>query len=134
MRDGRTRKVERIERDESFSSYLEEWRGVIVILTGGDAGMEYELDRPNVSLGRGPGVDLEFEDSAMSREHAAVEFVGHGFRVRDLGSMNGMLVNGVDVKAGDLSSGDRFQIGEHVFQLVLEQRKREPRTYVVADA
>jgi pSer/pThr/pTyr-binding forkhead associated (FHA) protein len=70
----------------------------------------------------------------MSKEHAALEFSGGGIRLRDLGSMNGLRVNGGATKVADLKNGDRFQIGEHEFQFVLEQRRRQPRTYVLPDA
>jgi len=37
------------------------------------------------------------------------------------------------VQVAELEHGDRFQLGEHVFQLVLERRRREPRAYVLPD-
>jgi pSer/pThr/pTyr-binding forkhead associated (FHA) protein len=42
-------------------------------------------------------------------------------------------VNGALILASELKHGDRFQLGEHVFQFVLEQRRRDPRTYVLPD-
>ena len=33
----------------------------------------------------------------------------------------------------ELSSGDRVQVGARVFQLVLQERKREPRAWVVPE-
>jgi pSer/pThr/pTyr-binding forkhead associated (FHA) protein len=133
MRDGHTRKLDVGERDRGFADFLANWQPTVVVLSGDLAGAEHAIDRPNVSLGRGPGVELVFDDSAMSREHAALEFAGGGMRIRDLGSTNGMIVNGAPVRAADLKSGDRFQLGEHLFQFVLEKRKREPRTYVLPD-
>jgi pSer/pThr/pTyr-binding forkhead associated (FHA) protein len=43
-------------------------------------------------------------------------------------------VNGSEVQVAELEHGDRFQLGEHVFQLVIEQRRREPRAYVLPDS
>ena len=48
--------------------------------------------------------------------------------------MNGVQVNGAPVQVAELEHGDRFQLGEHVFQLVLERRRREPRAYLLPDA
>ena len=79
-------------------------------------------------------MDLAFEDSAMSREHAILEFSDGGFRIRDTGSTNGTQVNGETVKAANLNHGDRLRIGEHVFQFVLEKREPEPMIYVLPDA
>ena len=134
MRDGLTRKLAIGERDGGFTRFLAEFRASLVVLEGGVAGAEHEIERPLTSIGRGPGVDLAFPDAAMSREHARLEWGNGLLRLRDLGSMNGIRVNGAPVQAADLKHGDRFQLGEHVFQLVLEQRRREPRAYLLPDA
>jgi pSer/pThr/pTyr-binding forkhead associated (FHA) protein len=133
MRDGLTRRLEPNESKDSFSEFLARWRATIVVLSGADAGTEHDLQRPHVTLGRGPETDLCFDDPAMSREHAALEFTGSGFRIRDLGSMNGLLLNGGETRVGDLKNGDRFQLGEHVFQYLLEQSTHKPRAYVLPD-
>lgn len=134
MRDGRTRKLERPESDEGFEGWRARWRAVLVVLAGGAEGTEHPVEAAVVTLGRGPGVDVAFDDASMSREHAALEFASEGFRVRDLGSMNGTLLNGGEVLAAELKNGDRVQLGEHVLQFVLEERPRLPRTYVLPDA
>lgn len=133
MRDGLTRRLEPREQNDSFSDFLTRWRATIVILSGGDAGSEHDLQQPNITLGRGPDTDLTFDDESMSREHAALEFTGSGFRIRDLGSMNGVLLNGGETRVGDLKNGDRFQLGEHVFQYLLERCTRKPKAYVLPD-
>ena len=122
MGDNLTRKLEVRERDGGFPKFLERWRGALVVVSGGAAGTEFDLEEPKISLGRGPGVDLAFEDSAMSREHAVLEFAEGGFRIRDVGSTNGTLLNGDEVKSKGLTHGDRLQLGEHVFQFILEER------------
>ena len=134
MRDGLTRKLAAGERDTDMTRFLAEFRAVIVVLEGGVVGAEHEIESPRVSLGRGPGVDLAFPDPAMSKQHACVEWAGSQLRLRDLGSMNGVRVNGAQAQVADLKHGDRFQLGGHLFQLVLEQRRREPRAYVLPDA
>jgi len=134
MRDGLTRKLEIGEQDSGFTRFLAEFRASLVVLEGGVAGAEHEIVEPKTSIGRGPDVDLAFPDAAMSREHASLEWADGQLRLRDLGSMNGIRVNGAAVQVADLKHGDRFQLGEHVFQLVLEQRRREPRAYVLPDS
>jgi pSer/pThr/pTyr-binding forkhead associated (FHA) protein len=133
MRDGRTRKLEVVERDESFDAFLSKWRAIVVVLSGETAGTEFELSQPNVSIGRGVEAHWTFADDAMSKAHAALEFANGGIRLRDLGSMNGTRLNEGEVKAADLKNGDRFQLGQHVFQFVLEERPKQPRTYVLPD-
>jgi pSer/pThr/pTyr-binding forkhead associated (FHA) protein len=134
MRDGRTRKLASQAEGDGFASHCERWRAAIVVVEGGEAGAEFDLDRERITLGRGPGVELAFADDAMSRQHAALEFADGSFRIRDLGSMNGLRLNGAQVQAADLAHGDRFQLGEHVFRFLLEERRREPRTWVLPEA
>lgn len=134
MGDERTRKLERRQDGASLSEFLKSWKASLVVLSGEAAGSEFPLEKPSTSLGRGSEVELTFADEAMSRTHATVEYADGGFRVRDLGSSNGTFLNGDDVQAGDLANGDRIELGEHQFQFVLEERQRQPRTYVLPDA
>ena len=134
MRDGFTRKVETPERDLRFEDFAARWKATVVVLSGDGAGTERVLDLPQTSIGRGPGCDWSLDDETMSKEHATVEFTAGGFRLRDLGSMNGMSVNGSESKAANLENGDRFRLGDHEFQYVLEERSQAPRTWVLPDA
>ncbi len=133
MRDGRTREMDAAEGNAIFAEFLRKFQASLVRLAGGPKGTEYAIDREQVTLGRGPGVDLAFDDSAMSSQHAAVEFRSGGFQLRDLGSTNGTLLNGDAVQVGKLKHGDRFQLGEHLFQLVIEERDSDGSTYVLPD-
>jgi pSer/pThr/pTyr-binding forkhead associated (FHA) protein len=134
MRDGSTRKLRGSARSQGFSAFLASWRPAIVVLSGGAAGSEHALEQPSLSLGRGSDADVTFDDDSMSRVHAALEFVGGGFRIRDLGSANGVVLNGGRVEVGDLKHGDRFQLGRHLLQFLLEKREREPKAYVLPEA
>lgn len=134
MRDGGTRRIETPEAADAFTLFMQRWEATVVIVSGDAAGTEFPLQRRATSIGRGPDSDWAIEDDAMSREHAALEFVTKGFRIRDLGSMNGVLVNGAEVKVAVLKHGDRFQLGGHEFQFVLAERLREPKAYVLPDA
>ena len=132
MRDGYTRKIEREDLGQpDFLKFIASNQASIVVVSGADAGSEFLIDRPHTSIGRGDSVDVRLQDDALSSEHAAIEFTGDGFRLRDLGSMNGMLLNGGDVKAGDLKHGDRFQLGSRTFQFVVTTCEKRPRTWEV---
>ena len=123
MRDGRTRKLAGTVKASDFHEFRARYAASIVVIEGHDVGIQLPLDRERVVIGRGPGVDHAFGDAAMSRQHAAIEYARQGFRVQDLGSTNGVLVNGKSVQASDLRSGDRFQIGASTLQLVIEERE-----------
>ncbi|MEE8580477.1 MAG: FHA domain-containing protein [Myxococcota bacterium] len=134
MQDGQTRKLTRSGDSSAAKTFFDRYRAFLVSVAGTTAGNEYPLERDRVSLGRGPGVDLAFDDSTMSREHAAFELVEGGIRVRDMASTNGVLLNDSATLVAVLKNGDRIQIGEHVFQYVVEERERTPRTYVLPDS
>lgn len=131
--DIHTRRLDAEPTGRTFEDFLSGHRAALVVLSGVAAGSEFSLDRPKLSMGRGPGVDLAFDDTAMSREHGVLEFSGGEFRIRDLGSTNGIQLNDKPVKSGNLEHGDRVRMGEHVFQFVLEAVTPEPKTYVLTD-
>lgn len=70
-------------------------------------------------LGRDVSCDVELPDPSVSRRHARLEGAGDTFRVRDLGSTNGVLVNGEPVEEAAVGSGDRIKLG--VFELTLRR-------------
>ena len=131
MQDSKT--VERRAAGGGLAAFLYKKRAAIVLLGGAAKGMEYQLDQPKISLGRGPGVDLSFEDQTMSRVHATIEFSGEGFVLCDAGSTNGTLLNDAAIESARLKHGDRFQLGDHVFAYTVEERTREPQAYQLPD-
>jgi pSer/pThr/pTyr-binding forkhead associated (FHA) protein len=72
-------------------------------------GAKLRLDASFFVIGRGERIGIFHDDPSISREHAAIVIKKSGVRVRDLGSKNGVLLNGepigkyaeVDVKPGD---------------------------------
>lgn len=126
-----TRKLDSIAGHQSLADFLGAHRAALVVLSGPEAGREHPIDRDKLSIGRGPGVDLVFADTAMSREHAVIEFTDDGFRIRDLGSTNGVHHNGEAVQAATLAHGDRLMLGEHGFQYICEDVPVAPEVYVV---
>ena len=62
-------------------------------------------------VGRDPACDITYDDALLSRKHA--EFVASGDEVivRDLGSRNGVFVNGAKIAERTLRSGDIVQVG-----------------------
>jgi pSer/pThr/pTyr-binding forkhead associated (FHA) protein len=134
MRDGHTREsLESSSHRTSFADFIEVWNPSLIILSGGLQGTDYPIERASTLVGRGPGVDLAFDDETLSRQHASIEFADGGLRLRDLGSLNGVSINGGVVKSGELKHGDRFQLGDLAFQLILEERPRTPKIHYIAD-
>ena len=73
----------------------------------------YPLSRARVRVGRGRSNELVLHDPSVSREHAELVPAreGHGWRVRDLGSTNGVAVNGAKVQDQQLAPGDTITFG-----------------------
>ena len=85
-----------------------------------------ELRGDKMSLGRSGAADLCFADDAgLSRQHLAIERDGEGWAVRDLGSKNGTMLNGVRLTSrAVLKPGDRIMAGHLI--LVYDGRS-QPR-------
>ena len=128
MRDGRTRKHVK-PKANGIEKYLAGHEVKLVVTSGPGMGRNIAIDRECMTIGRGPGVDIVFDNPEMSRQHCAIEFSGGSFRIRDLGSTNGIVLNGRQTQAGDIKHGYRFEIGSQGFQFVVESRDSEPDTY-----
>ena len=74
-------------------------------------GTRHPLRAPGLVVGRGTEADLRINDPGVSRRH--IEFVvnGEDLEVVDLGSTNGMLVNGSKVGRAGLRDGTEVKIG-----------------------
>jgi len=89
---------------------------------------EFDLPRGTTLIGRSYDCHVTIEDPLVSRQHARIEVEGDRVTVFDLGSRNGVKVNGAGIKGSqDLRHGDRVRIGtqELVFTRV-EARPPEP--------
>jgi len=131
MRDGLTRKRRSHGGGGVASDLLRCCRTKLVLVNTAAAGAEYRIDRERVIIGRGPGVDLAFDDPDMSRQHASIEITDEGLQIRDLGSTNGLFLNGSPVRSAEIGNGDHFEIGSLRFQLVVEQRVEEPDVFEI---
>jgi pSer/pThr/pTyr-binding forkhead associated (FHA) protein len=70
-------------------------------------------------IGRAAGCDLRLDDGKVSRQHARVERRGQGVWIADLGSSNGVFVNGRRVgQPLRLAPGDRILIGDTSLEVV----------------
>jgi pSer/pThr/pTyr-binding forkhead associated (FHA) protein len=75
------------------------------------------LDKPVLLIGRHPECDIQIESRKVSRRHCCVALVADYLVVRDLGSTNGIRINGVRVVEGRLKPGDELTIGSHRYQV-----------------
>ena len=74
-------------------------------------GRSHELRKASVVIGRSKESDIRVSDPNVSRRHVEIRQEGATFWVVDLGSTNGISVNGRSVKRSKLEDGDRITLG-----------------------
>ncbi len=72
---------------------------------------EFTLSKATVSIGRATTSDIVLLDPTVSRSHARIERTPQGYEVVELGSANGIRVNGVALPRAVLSPGDVLTLG-----------------------
>jgi pSer/pThr/pTyr-binding forkhead associated (FHA) protein len=82
-------------------------------------GTRFELVKSSASIGRDATNDVVIlNDSKVSRLHAELQFRDGRWLLLDLGSRNGTIVNGRQVRQHPLKGGDKIQCGENIFVFV----------------
>ncbi len=85
-----------------------------------DGETRYEVRKAAVTLGRSEQNDIVITNSSVSGRHAELHRTREGrYRLSDLGSTNGTLVNGSRITAIDLNDGDLVEIAEIRLQFKL---------------
>ncbi len=84
------------------------------------------VDKPILLVGRHPECDIQIESRKISRRHCCIAQIDHFLVVRDLGSTNGIRINGVRVVEGRLKEGDELTIGHNRFKVRLDVGEAQP--------
>lgn len=85
-------------------------------------GRQYVLDGPVATIGRSKDCDCVIRDPNISRRHAELRRrEGGAWEIEDLGSTNGVEINGRRVSRGRLSPGDEVTLGTKTFVFDIEQ-------------
>lgn len=84
-------------------------------------GTRHQLSPPSVVIGRGVDADLRINDPGVSRKHIELVVDNAGITINDLGSTNGMLVNGQKVPTAAASDGTWIKIGNTTMTIRIEQ-------------
>ena len=103
---------------QNVISNLPKGEGILLILKGAGVGARYLLDAAQTKLGRDMSNEIILDDITVSRSHALIT-KSNGYRIKDLGSLNGSYVNAVAVKESAINAGDEVQIGKYHLTLFM---------------
>jgi two-component system cell cycle response regulator len=118
--------------NKDVKSAQKERRPALVSLRGELMAVPIPLERDQVIIGRAIEADVRLNDSRASRLHARItsemdpKTRDTVYRITDLGSTNGTLVNGELITEISLHDGDKIVIGDHLFRFdMLDEIDRE---------
>lgn len=86
------------------------------------------LHRPVLLVGRHAECDVRLDSAKISRRHCCLAMAYDRVLIRDLGSRNGVRVNGRVVEEARLHLGDELAIGPVLFRLELEPAEIRPNS------
>ena len=90
---------------------LEIPRCALLSLNGPRRGEEVIIERECFRIGKSPENDLVLADETVSREHCEIVRDDKGYLLRDLGSTNGTLLDGAEIREGYLRAGVVIRVG-----------------------
>ena len=107
-------------------------RPALVFLRGELLAVQIPLEREQVTLGRALDADIRINDSRASRLHARITTEvdetsdAVSYRLNDLDSTNGTILNGTRIDSAVLEDGDKFEIGDQLIRFeMLDEIDRE---------
>ena len=74
-------------------------------------GKQHTIDKGSVLIGRSKDCDIRLADPNVSRRHAELRQDGNAYWILDLGSTNGLTVNGRRQQRAKLANEDRITLG-----------------------
>ena len=86
---------------------------------GEQAGREFPISKPVITIGRARSNDITIRDELISRTHVRLRVAENGLIVEDTGSKNGTMVNSRRIDRTVLRDGDIVTLGgKHEFRYV----------------
>lgn len=91
----------------------------VVVYRDGKQELCVPITESGAGIGRDPGNAVQLPLPEISKKHAFLKRTSKGWHVKDLGSRNGLFVNGIKVPEAVLHEGARLRIGPYTL-LVIE--------------
>jgi pSer/pThr/pTyr-binding forkhead associated (FHA) protein len=98
------------------------WYAGLIIQNQGKLDRIISWDQDRLSAGRSRECEILLEQPEVSRRHVMFVREGERYQVRDLDSINGILVNGEKVRRRDLEVGDVVKIEEFELTFLLDRQ------------
>ncbi len=87
-------------------------RLALVVLSGEGRGEEFVMEGERLAIGKSSSNDIVLTHQTVSRSHCEILREGQGYVLKDLGSTNGTLLDGAEVREAFLKPGAVLTVGE----------------------
>lgn len=112
----------------------------LALMVDGVVVQRFELDKPELTIGRHPDCDIQIDDGAVSTNHAVISTRANQYLpeqteivLKDLESTNGTFVNGVKVDKQQLSDEDEVRVAWNTFKFLDNSRPNFERTAIIPE-
>ena len=101
----------------------------VVVYRDGKLDLCVPIPESGAHIGRDPGNPVQLSRPEVSKKHAFLQPTPKGWCIKDLGSRNGLFVNGRRVGEAVLQDSDQLTIGPYtlVFEIGAADRPCKPR-------
>jgi general secretion pathway protein A len=107
------------EKDAAAAAAAPAAHAQLLVSHGAEHIATWPLRPGRLSIGRAGDNEVQLEARYVSRHHCQVVTVGNVSTIEDLGSVNGICVNGKVVKRHVLQHEDRIALGEHTLSYLV---------------
>jgi pSer/pThr/pTyr-binding forkhead associated (FHA) protein len=113
----------------------------LALMVDGVVVKRFELDKPELTIGRDSNCDIQIDDSAVSSHHAVITTQANRYLpdqvdivLKDLDSTNGTFVNDIKVTQHQLSNDDDVRVAWNTFKFLDNTRPNFERTAIIIDS
>lgn len=103
----------------------------LLVIEGKNKGESFELKAEKIFIGRESSSEITINDASVSRRHCMIEKQDNIFYINDLGSLNGVLINGIKAQGFALCHGDKIQIGDFTLRFLSDGEPDLPVSSVI---
>lgn len=108
------------------------FRPALIVMSGERVGVRVSV-QGNFLVGRDPASALMLPDPGVSTQHALLEDRGGAWTIVDLGSTNGVAVNGEKTLEADLKHGDKLTFGTTIVRFEVQDDADKAYSEMIAE-